>query len=81
VGLTPFTGVCYSDECARADCTYGVTGAAERTFTRPRKIRALTKKESDVEALIVRMECAICHVDQDFVMTPANALKAGLKSV
>jgi hypothetical protein len=37
--------------------------------------------DAAVEALKVRFACKVCHVDQDFVMTPANALKAGLKSV
>jgi hypothetical protein len=69
VGLTPFKSRCHSDEC----------NGREREFEKPRKVRRLS--EAPVEALQVRLACKVCHVDQDFVMTPANALDAGLKSV
>lgn len=69
MGLTPFKSRCHSDQC----------DGREREFERPRKIMRLS--DAAVEALKVRFACKVCHVDQDFVMTPANALKAGLKSV
>ena len=75
--MKPFLGVCYSDECKKADLDYHMSG--EREFVKPRKVWRIDRP--GVEALIVKMECAVCHKDQDFVMTPANALKAGLKSV
>lgn len=68
MGLTPFFGICYSDNCG-----------AEREFIKPRKVRRLL--DAGTEALIVRFMCKACKVDQDFVMTPLHALEAGLKNV
>ena len=68
MGIRPFFGRCYSDACG-----------VNREFINPRKVRNLT--DADVEALIVRFTCSSCKGKQDFVMTPLNALEAGLKNV